>query len=323
MRLFSFSGLHSLYNPGVPYPKRFVLHALLLCLLTPLLSTAQEAAVADAPVSSQRANLLLKLTEPQKSLAVFGQRVVYYEAGRGKTLLLLANLAWDSHMWAQNVPSLATQYHVIALDLIGTGASAKPHIDYKMDTWTDFIAEFMRLKGIRKATIIGAVMGGALAVQFALDYPDMTEGLVCAASNSGPGKHEGAATGPASSPSLGGTRRSLMTALYDDSLVTDAVVRSRFTDRLRFDDGYTIERHLSDHRAPYSAQELSKILVPALFVWCRQDQITPLSWGEDFASAVPGSSLAVIDGCGHLPNLEKPAEFNQAVLKFLAPRRNP
>ena len=108
-----------------------------------------------------------------------------------------------------------------------------------------------------------------------------------------------------------------MAALHDKSLVTDELVRSRFEYRLRVDDGYTIERHLNDHRAPYSVQELSAIRVPALFVWCRQDLITPLKLGEDFAAAVPGANLAVIDGCGHLPNLEKPVEFNQAIINFL------
>src|SRR3954447_26419662 len=85
-------------------------------------------------------------------------------------------------------------------------------------------------------------------------------------------------------------------------------------------DGYTVQRHMSDDRPPYSTEELSRIKVPALFVWCTQDRLTPLQWGKDFASAVPGAKLAVIDGCGHLPNLEKPDEFNRAILEFLHTR---
>ena len=297
--------------------KGYFLVALLLCLLiVGLAAGAGAQPIKQTSAESQRPNLLLKLTAPKKTISVFGQRIVYYEAGRGRTLVLLANLSWDSHMWSQNMPALAENHHVIAIDLLGTGESAKPHIDYKMDTWTDFIAEFLRLKGIRKATIVGAVMGGALAVQFALDHPEMSEGLVCAASNSGPGKHEGGKSA-GGGPSLAGVRRGLLTKFHDKSLVTDELVRSRFEFRLRADDGYTIERHLSDHRAPYSVQELSAIRVPALFVWCRQDQITPLKWGEDYAAAVPGAQLAVIDGCGHLANLEKPGEFNRALLNFL------
>jgi hypothetical protein len=75
-----------------------------------------------------------------------------------------------------------------------------------------------------------------------------------------------------------------MAAFHDKSLITDDPVRARFEYRLRANDGYTIQQHLSDHRAPYSIQELSAISVPALFVWCREDQITPLTWGEDYAA---------------------------------------
>ena len=57
--------------------------------------------------------------------------------------------------------------------------------------------------------------------------------------------------------------------------------------------------------------------MPALFVWCRQDEVTPLSWGEDYAAAGPGSRLTVIEDCGHMSNLEKPREFSKAVLEFM------
>jgi|SRR5215831_1726163 len=285
-----------------------------------LISAAQDTKRRPSTLQNssepRRPNLLLELTAPSKTISVFGQPIVYYEAGRGRTIVLIAQLGWDSQMWAQNMPALAAKYHVIAVDLLGTGKSAKPHIEYKMDTWTDFIAEFLRLKGISKATMVGSVMGGALAVQFALDHPEVSEGFVCVASNSGPGKHEGGGQ-PANWPSLEGTKRALMAWFFDKSLVTDELVRKRFEFRMRTDDGYTIERHLSDHRAPYSVQELSAIQVPALFVWCRQDQITPLKWGEDYSAAVPRAELAVIDGCGHFPNLEKPSEFNRAVINFL------
>lgn len=264
----------------------------------------------------QRPDLLARLKLPKRTTVVFGQEIAYYEAGSGRTIVLLPNLTWDAHAWSQNLPGMAAKYHVIALDLPGTGASAKPLIEYKMDTWTDFIAEFLRVKRIPKATVVGAVMGGALAVQFALDHPELSEGVVCAASNSGPGKHDGGLR-PENWPSLAGTKRALLASFYDKSLVTDALVRARFEDRLRVNDGYTVARHLADHRVPYSREELSVIRLPALFVWCREDEITPLKWGEDYAAAVPGARLAVIEGCGHLPNLEKPEEFNRTVIEFL------
>jgi pimeloyl-ACP methyl ester carboxylesterase len=52
-------------------------------------------------------------------------------------------------------------------------------------------------------------------------------------------------------------------------------------------------------------------------VWCREDEITPLKWGEDYSAAVSGARLVVLNGCGHFPNLEQPNDFNRTVLEFL------
>ena len=314
------------------YDRSVINRVAIVALCIGILATA---AAAQALRSSPRSPIVGTLSVPRRVIPVFGQRIVYYEAGRGRPLILLANLGSDSNAWFQNFPELARHYRVIAVDLVGMGQSDKPLLDYKMETWTDFIAEFMRLKKIRKATVGGAVMGGALAVQFALDHPELSEGVICAASNSGPGKHEkpekpekperhdGGVKIPSGSFSLAGVRRGLLNQFYNKSLVTDEVVRALFEKRLRANDGYTIQRHLSDHREPYSKEELSRINVPTLFIWCRQDQVTPLSWGEDYAAAVANARLAVLDSCGHHPNIEKPKEFNQAVIEFLNKRLPP
>lgn len=276
--------------------------------------------VAAQP-SPTRPQLLGHLQLPVHYATVFGQRIAYYEAGRATApvIVLIPSLGWDAHAWAQNIPALAQTYHVIAVDPLGLGLSDKPLIEYKMDTWTDSFAELLRLKRIQRAAFVGAVMGGALAVQMALDYPDRVSAIVVAASNSGPGAHEGGLRGPpAYAPSLVGTRANLLDSFYDSTLVTDSVIRARLAYRLGSGDGYTVQRHLADHRAPYAPTELARISVPALFVWCREDRITPLSWGEDYARALPRGKLATINRCGHFANIEQPAEFNRVVLEFLA-----
>jgi pimeloyl-ACP methyl ester carboxylesterase len=285
----------------------------LLALLALLVGTPPASAQAARP------DLFARLTVPVRFVEVFGQRLAYYEAGpaRAPVVILVPNLGWDSHAWAQNVPALARDYHVIAVDPLGLGRSSKPLVDYKMDTWTDGFAELMRVKGIARATFVGAVMGGALAVQMALDHPERVRAIVVAGSNSGPGPHEGGARSPPFGPSLAGTRAGLLEAFFDSTLVTDSLVRARLAYRLSAGDGYTIQRHLADHRAAYTPAELARVTVPALFVWCREDRTTPLSWGEDYAKALPDGRLAVLERCGHLPNLEQPAAFDRVVRAFL------
>ncbi len=283
-------------------------------ILAALCSFWSKGAVAqDRPLA-----LLDTLPVPVRYAEVFGERMAYYEGGSrsAPTVILLPNLGWDSQAWAQNFSALAQEYHVVAVDPIGFGRSSKPLIDYKMDTWTDFLNEFMRVRQIARAFFAGAVMGGALSVQMALDHPERVLGIVVAASNSGPGPHEGGRAIP-SAPSLAGTRANLRALFFDSTLVTDAFVRERFRFRLRTNDGYTVQRHLADHRLPYTKDELARIQVPAFVVWCREDRITPLSWGEQYAAALPRGQLATLESCGHLPNLEQPQAFNRAVLEFL------
>lgn len=255
---------------------------------------------------------------------VFGSRIAYHEfgerhRGRGPTLILIPHLQWDANAWTANAPMIGARYHVIAIDPLGHGKSDKPMLDYKMATWTDTFAEFFRKKGIKQAVYGGAGMGGALAVQMALDYPEAVQAIIVAGSSSGPGERKGGFfRGSSYGPSLDGTRNYLVDHFHDDSLITQEVVRARFGQRLEANDGYVVERHLADHRPPYSKSELSRIKVPALFPWCREDAVTPLKWGEAFASALPQGRLAVIESCGHFPNMEKPHQFNSAVMDFLA-----
>lgn len=288
-------------------------------LLAGALATLLQASAAFAETPRPAFD---SLPVPVRFQQVFGARMAYYEVGKRDptrpTLILIPHLGWDAQMFAANLPELAANHHVIAIDPIGFGRSDKPLLDYKMDTWSDTIAEFIREKHLGKVVIGGPAMGGAQGIQIALDEPDLVAGVVVVASNSGPGKHTGDA--PRSGPythTLAGTRAYLLDHFFDDRLVTDQFVRQRFAFRLRTNDAYTIARHLADHRPPYSMSELARIKVPVLFIWCREDTITPLSWGEDFARALPKGRLTILNRCGHLPNIEAPAQFNAAVTSFM------
>ena len=65
-------------------------------------------------------------------------------------------------------------------------------------------------------------------------------------------------------------------------------------------------------------QLLPGVITPTLLVWGREDAITPLQCGELYQSSIPRSRLAIIENCGHMPEMEKPAEFAKLVDNFLA-----
>jgi len=65
---------------------------------------------------------------------------------------------------------------------------------------------------------------------------------------------------------------------------------------------------------------LPGVATPTLVIWGREDAIIPLSAGQRYARTIPGAALTILDRCGHMPEMEQPEAFAQAVLDFLAPR---
>lgn len=104
------------------------------------------------------------------------------------------------------------------------------------------------------------------------------------------------------------------------------MVRSRWfnfslTQRMSASDGYTIQSLIESiaRREDMLDGRLSAIKRPTLIIWGRQDGLMPLAqYGERFKREIVGSELIVLDECGHVPVAEKAAEFNAALLKFLA-----
>ncbi len=258
---------------------------------------------------------------PEKSVEIFGQKVVYYEAGQGPDVILLHGLGADSSSWIMNIAALSNKFHVVTLDQIGFGKSAKPLVDYKIETFVDFLQAFMQALKISKASLVGNSLGGWIASDFAVRHPEMTERLVlvdaAGVSPEGPLKLA-IDLNPAS---LASTRRVLEYIAYDKSWVTDGLVRMAFEKRLQSGDGYTIQRTMAGIFAGdqyLGASELGSIHAPTLVVWGRNDGLTPLSSGERFAGMIPGAKLLVFDQCGHIPQMEKAADFNKAVMEFLS-----
>ncbi|MGA8866579.1 MAG: alpha/beta fold hydrolase [Candidatus Sulfotelmatobacter sp.] len=122
--------------------------------------------------------------------------------------------------------------------------------------------------------------------------------------------------GDLNASSLDATRVLLESLFYDKKMVTDGFVLQVFTDRMRNNDGYTIQRTLAGFATPQFV-DLAKIHAPTLVVWGRQDKLIPLASGEKLRDGIAGAKLMVFEQCGHVPEIEKPAELNRALLEFL------
>lgn len=259
-----------------------------------------------------------------KDVEVFGQKIHYLEAGAGPTVVLLHGLGGDATNWAFTVPALAKNFHVVVPDQIGFGESAKPMINYRVGTLVDFLNAFYSKLGITKAVLVGNSLGGWTAIDFTLAYPDKVERLVLVDSAgysvAGAGTPATRAVLLSLDPStLHGAKVLMQTILANKAMVTDAFAERSFADHLRKNDSYTIDRFIDSivRNEDVVDSKLGAIKVPTLVVWGREDGLIPLPSGQQMAKEITGSSLVILDHCGHVPQIECAVPFNTALLNFL------
>ena len=261
--------------------------------------------------------------QPQdKTILVFGQTIHYWDVGSGPVLVLVHGLGSSKDGdWGRVVAPLSKKYRVIAMDQIGFGRSDKPLIDYKIQTYVDFLNEFLRSLKVEKASFMGESLGGWISALYAAEIsggahlvPVEKLVLVDAA-----GLQQAKPIPNLNPSTLADMRKLLEAVFYDTSWVTDEVLQKSFTDKLAKHDGYTVHAILSN---PSLAAErlddrLAQIHVPTLVVWGKQDTLLPITSGERYAAGIAGARLVSFDQCGHVPPVEKTAEFVPVVEAFL------
>jgi len=262
-----------------------------------------------------------------KQVEIYGQKIYYLEAGSsGPPVILLHGLGGDATNWAQTIPALASKYHVYAPDQVGFGNSDKPIVNYRVATLVEFLDQFYQKLGIEKAILVGNSFGGWAAAAFAIAHPQKMDklALVSAAGYSAKGYARGETLKelyPAFNPSTTADMKRLFELLfYDKALSTDAFVVPYFTKKLKTGDGYTINSFIDSilRGEDFIDDKVKTIKAPTLVIWGREDKLNPLAIGEAFAQDIQDAQKVVIEQCGHMPQIEKAAAFNGALLKFLA-----
>ena len=258
----------------------------------------------------------------EKETLVFGQKIHYVEAGSGPTVILLHGLGGSTQAWQFNIGPLAEKFHVFVPDQIGFGKSDKPLVNYRIRTYVDFLDQFCKQLKIERASLVGNSMGGWIAAAFTAAFPDRVDRLVLVdAAGYAPPQDLDTRTFFALNPT---TRQGMKLlagkVFYNKAFLTDAAIDAAIAARLAAGDGYTIQSITESiiRGEDFLDDTVKTIKRPTLIVWGREDGLVSLAEGEHFNKDIVGSKLMVIDQCGHVPNLEKPGEFNAAVIKFLS-----
>jgi 4,5:9,10-diseco-3-hydroxy-5,9,17-trioxoandrosta-1(10),2-diene-4-oate hydrolase len=219
-------------------------------------------------------------------------------------------------------------FRVILPDLIGYGASSKPHgVDYTLDLFAHTVRDALRQHGIERAALVGNSLGGGIAIQLTLNEPELTSSLVlmapgCVAEQSSyftmPGIAKMRSDFGSPDFSLEQQRGLISTLLHPSraDCVTEALVAER----------YEVARTqpkdvLARMKTPDLGPRLSELACPIFVMWGLNDEFCPASHGSLFLEACDDVRLLTFGHTGHWVQVERQAEFNNYATDFLNEHR--
>ncbi|MCF3125519.1 alpha/beta fold hydrolase [Streptomyces arenae] len=242
------------------------------------------------------------------------------EAG-APALVLLHGHPFDRSMWAPQLTAFSTTHRVIAPDLRGYGATTVVPGTTAFATFAEDVAALLDHLGVRKFALGGLSMGGQIAMECHRLFPERLTGLLLA---------DTFAT--AETPEGKVFRNTLADRLVAEGMkgyadeVRDKMVApynteaSAYVHRMMLaapPEGAAAALRGRAERPDYQAL-LTRVTVPSLVVVGRDDTYTPVADAESLHAALPDSVLHVVESSAHMPNLERPADFDAAVRAWLA-----
>jgi pimeloyl-ACP methyl ester carboxylesterase len=254
-----------------------------------------------------------------KKVNLGGRDIHYLTCGAGEPLVVIHGGSGGSRSWRNNMMELAPNYKVYVPDLPGFGYSQPLTGDYYIPELVDFVDAFSGNLGLEKFHLMGHSLGGAIALSYALKFPQKIIKLVLVSSMS-LGREIALwvrlLSFPALCRSVGRATISVFRAVkwVADLLLAPVEYIVPFTPAsihigsmiTTFEQQTTVLRH-----------RLSEIMVPTLIVWGARDPILPVKQAYDAMELISDCRIKVFEDCGHSVYRERIPEFSQALTGFL------
>ena len=246
-------------------------------------------------------------------------RIAVSHAGEGTLLLFLHGIRGNKRNWYGQLDIFSEGFTAAAWDARGYGESDDYPGPLQFDHFTGDVLRVAEHFGAAKFHLVGLSMGGRIARNVALHFPDHLHSLTLVSTSPGFDAltadevkrfvTERRTNNPDAVRQLVGSRARLEAIVE----LTDSLKRVR-------EESYRktlVASVAQDRDAP-----IEKISVPTLVVAGDEDKVYPLHLARELAQRIPGAELVIMKGAGHLPNIERPERFNEILLDFLK-RRSP
>lgn len=259
---------------------------------------------------------------------VDGARVRVRETGPkdAPPIVLIHGFTYSLESWTKVAEFLSLDNRVISYDLLGHGLTGPdPKKRYSVPARAKFLGELLDKLGIEKTAIAGNSLGGTIAWNFAAEQPDRVTRLILIDAPAFP--FNAVKDKPVPVPAAmkaylkmapySGLQKMAAISWSDPSRVQARRLKQIQDMMKRKGNGQAFIDYLHQFTMPDPTALLKKIKAPVLIIWGADDKVIPVANGMQTKDALPGSSMMVISGAGHVPQEEKPVDVAGAIEDFL------
>lgn len=257
--------------------------------------------------------------------------ILYYEMmGEGHPFVLLHGGYMDMRMWDDQFAIFSQNYHVIRYDIRGFGKSALPQVPYA--DWQDLF-NLLKFLDVEKAYLLGLSLGGVIALDFTLMYPEMVDALILVGSPVSGYPVELMFTQEQLEQQIKRWQpfeqaryerdipRMVNLLMDDETLVPSSKypsARQRVRDNLsEYSFAWVLDPAPKQELVPPAFERLNEIHVPTLIIVGSEDHFQLHKSADKLEQDIVGARRVIISETHHMPNMEKPEEFNSIVHDFL------
>src|SRR5215213_3013995 len=250
--------------------------------------------------------------------------LAYTDSGAGRPIVLIHGYPFNRSLWIEQITALSSSYRIIAPDLRGFGDSDASQESSTMNRLAADVAALMDHLEIARATIGGLSMGGYVALAFYKQFASRVRALVLADTRAQADTEEAKQTRAqqaekALSEGMAGIADAMLPKLLTPETVSKRPEIVKFIRDMMLKtkpEGAAAALRGMAERNDQTAF-ISQISSPTVILVGTEDAITPVADSEKMHHAIAGSRLVVLENAGHVSNLERTPQFNEAVLDFL------
>ena len=258
--------------------------------------------------------------------AVNGVELYYEIHGEGEPLVLVAGLASDSQSWQPVTEELSRHFRVITFDNRGVGRTKPQHVEGGIQQIADDCIALIKYLGLSSVNMLGHSMGGFVALDCAIRYPEYVSNLILAGTSAFISERNNALFHDWVSYLESGMKAErwfrnmfywiFSKQFFDDNEVLDNALRMAV--EYPYPQSTLAFKNQVDMMKAYNcAEKLARVKSKTIVICGKDDLLIPPEESVRVLQAIPGVDFSFIEGAAHAMHMEKPKEFIETIQQFL------